>query len=296
MSQVVTVICRHNQARSVMAAAAISKLFPDLSVSSAGIKAVEGQRIPQSILKLADVWGLDVRDVRSHSLQAVKEQLVTSDFVVVAEDEFIASIVDIGVAPHKILSMQDQCFENALIPFDPIGQGGHVVSIEIAKAIMTTLQLVRAEEGFGRNYPVQAIFTYDENDFREKLDLTWTQASANNGVVILGDFRAPNYHAASQFCKYLLELKVGRSDRTISLTDDAGRGALERAIDSQKPFAISGRFEVDQVEKFALSVPFFGLINQLAASRPVWILTEPAGMGPCAYLMAANASLQPNFN
>ena len=78
--------------------------------------------------------------------------------------------------------------------------------------------------------------------------------------------------------------------------DDGGPGALERALTSQEPFAISGRFEVDQVEKLALSVPFIDLINQLAASRPVWILTEPARMGPGAYLMAANASLQSNFN
>ena len=296
MSPLATIICRHNQARSVIAAASLSRFFPDLSVSSAGIEAVDGQRIPQTILNLADAWGLDVGDIISHSLQAVEKQLVASDFVVLAEDEFIPRAVDIGVAPHKILSMQDQRFEHALIPFDPIGQGSHVVSIEIAKAIMTTVQLLRAEEGFGRDYPVQGIFTFDETDFREKFDQAWSQASANNGVVILGDFRAPNFSAASQLCSYLLELKVGRSDRTISLMDDAGPGALERALASQKPFAISGRFEVDQVEKFALSDSYIGLINQLAASRPVWILTEPAGMGPCAYLMAANASLRSNFN
>ena len=296
MSRLITVTCRHNQARSVLAAAALGRYFPNFEMVSAGIVGVEGQRIPRSILNLADAWGLKPVDVVSHSLEVVQDQLVTSDFVVVAEDEFIPRIINIGVAPFKILSMQDQRFEHALIPFDPIGQGGHIVSIEIAKAIMTTVQLLRAEEGFGREYPVQAIFTYDENDFREKLDLTWTQASANNGVVILGDFRAPNFYAASQLCSYLLELKVGRSDRTISLRDDGGRGALERALASQKPFAISGRFEVDQVEKFALSDSFIGLINQLAASRPVWILTEPAGMGPGAYLMAANASLQSNVN
>jgi len=279
-----------------MAAASLSRFFPGFSVSSAGIEAVDGQRIPQTILNLADAWGLHLVDVVSHSLQAVEEQLVTSDFVVVAEDEFIPRTIDIGVVPHKILSMQDQRFEHALIPFDPIGQGSHVVSIEIAKAIMTTVQLLRAEEGFGRNYPVQGIFTFDETDFREKFDQAWSQASANNGVVILGDFRAPNFYAASLICNYILELKVGRSDRTILLSDGAGRGALERALASQKPFSISGRFEVDQVEKFALSDSFIGLINQLAASRPVWILTEPAGMGPGAYLMAANASLQSNFN
>jgi len=296
MSKSVAVVCRYNQARSVLSAAALSRYFPGSDVVSAGIEAVEGQRIPQSILNLADAWGLDVWDVLSHSLQAVEEQLVASDFVVVAEDEFISYIIDIGVFPEKILSMQEQRIDYTLIPFDPIGQASHVVSIEIAKAILTTVQLLRMEKGFGRKYPVKAIFTLNESDFHNKLGLAWIQASANNGVIILGDFRTPNFQAVSQLCSYLLELKVGRGDRTISLSDDDGPGALERALDSQKPFAISGRFEVDHVEKFALSIPFIGLINQLAASRPVWILTEPIGMGPCAYLMAANASLQSNVN
>ena len=123
MTRLVTVICRHNQARSVMAAASLIRFFSDPSVSSAGIEAVEGRRIPQSILELAENWGLDLPDVLSHSLRAVERQLVKSDFVVVAEDEFIPRIIDIGIAPHRILSMQDQRFENSLIPFDPIGHG-----------------------------------------------------------------------------------------------------------------------------------------------------------------------------
>ena len=199
MSRLISVICRHNQARSVLAAAALSRFFPDVNVSSAGIEAVETQRIPQTILNLADAWGLDVRDLLSHSLPAVEEQLVRSDYVVVAEDEFIPRTVDIGVAPHKILSMQDQRFEHALIPFDPIGHGSHVVSIEIAKAIMTTVQLLRAVEGFGRKYPTQGIFTRNETDFYEKLDQAWTEASTNKGVVILGDFRAPTFTRLPSF-------------------------------------------------------------------------------------------------
>ena len=76
MSRLITVVCRHNQARSVMAAAALPRYFPNVEVASAGIAALEGQRIPQSILNLADAWGLEVQDVVSHALQDAQERLL----------------------------------------------------------------------------------------------------------------------------------------------------------------------------------------------------------------------------
>ena len=219
MSGLVTVVCRHNQARSVMAAAALRRFFPNLEVVSAGIAAVEGQRIPESILNLADLWGLQVTDPVSHSLVGVQEQLLSSNFIVVAEDEFISNIVDMGIPPERILSMQDQSFDHAVIPFDP------------------------------------------------------------------------NFQAISQICEPVLGLTLNRLDQTISISDSIGGDALERALASSRPFAISGRFEMDQAEKFVLSAEFIRLVTLLAKKGPVSILTEPLGLGPCAYLVGAIADI-----
>ena len=295
MSRLVTVVCRHNQARSVMAAAALSKFFPELHIFSAGIEAVDGQRIPQSILNLATAWGLDVLDVVSHSLQAVEGQLIGSDFVVVAEDEFIQHIIDIGVAPHKILSMEDQRFDHALRPFDPIGQGNRVLSVEIAKAVMTTMQLLRAQSGFGHECSVDAIFTQDEKDLQHKLGLSWERLRETNGVLLLADFRAPNLRAVSQVCDKVLELKFNRADQKIDFFDGTDHWDLQRILNRAGPVALSGRFEMDEVERFVLGSQFTRLVASLASSRPVTILTEPSRFGPCAFLAAANANITPIF-
>ena len=291
----IAVICRHNQARSVMAAAAVTRFFPDFRVSSAGIEAIEGQRIPQSILNLADSWGLDVLDFVSHSLQAVEEQLVTSDFIVVAEDEFIPHIIDFGVAPQKILSMQDQRFDHALVPFDPIGQGDRVLSVELAKSIMTTMQLLRVQPGLGFEYPVEAIFTEDEADLQNKLGLIWDRSKVTNHVVLLADFRAPNFRAVSQVCGGVLELKVNRASQVVGFFDGTAEWELHRVLARPAPFALSGKFEMDQVERFVLGSQFTRLVSALASHRPVTILTEPMGLGPCAFLTAANANIGPIF-
>lgn len=295
MNHLVSVVCRHNQARSVMAAAALSRFFPSLTVSSAGIEAVEGQRIPQSILNLADAWGLDVLDVFSHSLQAVAEQLIASDFVVVAEDEFIPHLIDIGVATQKILSMQDARFDHALIPFDPIGQTERVLSVELAKAISTTMQLLRMQSDFGYECSVDAIFTENEGDFQNKLRFLWEQARVTNGVVVLTDFRAPDLGAVSQICNNVLELRFNRVAQRISFFDGIEEFALDQVLARRGPFAVSGRFEMDQVERFVLGPQFIQFIAGLASTRPVTILTEPKGLGACAFLAAANANIGPIF-
>ena len=290
MSRLVTVICRHNQARSVLAAAALSRFFPYLQVASAGIAAVEGQRIPESIFHLADTWGLEVSDTVSHSIAGSQESILASDLVVVAEDEFIQPILDLGVLPQRILSMQDERFDHSLIPFDPIGQGSQVVSVELSKAIMTTVRLVRAKNP-NILESVDLIITLDEANFEKDLRQGWSDAVASKGVLLVTDFRAPNFQAVSQVCDRVLELQVSRIDHQISFSDGLGEGALGRALSSDKAFAVSARFEMDQVEKFILSPQFIAFMATVAARRSVTILTEPIGLGPCAFLMASYANI-----
>ncbi len=295
MTRLVTVVCRHNQARSVLAAAAIKRYFPNLEVASAGIEGVEGQRIPQSILNLAEAWGLEVLDTVSHSLQAIQDQLVESDFVVIAEDAFAPHIIEAGVAPQKILSMQDQRFDHSVIPFDPIGQGGQVLSVELAKAIMTAVQLLRAEGSFTHANTVSAILTIDESDLLDKLRLTWETVAETNGVCLVADFRAPNFRAVSNICSGVVEMKVGRFDQRISFAFRGEELNLVQVLSPEGPLTISARFEMDQVEKFVLSVDFTSLVAALAGKCPVTVFTEPFGLGPCAFLVAANGSIGPIF-
>ena len=287
MGAVVTVVCRHNQARSVMAAAALKRFFPDCDIYSAGIEAIDGQRVPQSILNLAESWGLEVLEVASHSIDSARSKLLASDFVVVAEDVFAPSIVSLGVAPEKILSMQDSRFGHELIPFDPIGHGNLVVSAELGKAIATTVQLIRAQKSESRKYPVQTVISKNEFDFEINLKQVWSQAINSNGVVIAADFRAPNITVVSQYSDPTFPLILNRTNGNIEYLDGQGFITLEHILNLQIPFAISGRFEIDQAEKFILSPQFGLLIKTLTEARPVWILAEPAGLGPCAHLVAA---------
>ena len=292
MRKRITVVCRHNQARSVVAAAALNRYFPEMDVSSAGIAAMEGQRIPQSILNLCENWGLEVGEVVSHSLQGAENHILSADYIIVAENEFISEVVSMGVSPARILSMQDPRFDHDLIPFDPIGKGNQVVSVELAKAIATSVQLIREKGDRSRANPVNVIFSENVEEFLENLAIGWEAVRKSNGILLVADFRAPNISAVTQNCEYALELKVNRVNRNIDLLGGERISELQLALSSRKRFAISGRFEVDRAEAFILSTQFAQLMANLTHDRHVLILTEPKSAGPCAYLAAANADLK----
>ena len=291
MENSVTVVCRHNQARSVISAAAALRFFPGIGVASVGVSAREGSAIPRSILDLADFWGLQLVSRVSHALDYAHEQLLRSDYVVVAEDDFIQGIVDVGVEPARVLSMQDTRFGHSHIPFDPIGMTHGVVSVEIAKAVMTTMQLLRIQPGLGYSHPVEAIFTASEEDFEENLAEAWERTVKAKGVLVVADFRSPNFAVVSQVADHVLELQVSRGEQEINFVNGDGDGALERALESGRSFAISAKYEIDMVEKFLLSSRFVELITELAESRSVLIITEPEGTSANPYLAAAHARM-----
>lgn len=62
------VICRLNQARSIITAAVIRKIYPELRVFSSGIQANPGQPIPTVIAKIAYKWDLQNIDHYSTDL------------------------------------------------------------------------------------------------------------------------------------------------------------------------------------------------------------------------------------
>ena len=116
-----------------------------------------------------------------------------------------------------------------------------------------------------------------------------------DGVVLLTDFRAPNLHEVSQVCERVVEIKINRVNEQIIFIVGAEEWEIQRVLATPGPVALSGRFEMDQVERFVLSPQFTRLVAEIASSRPVTILTEPRGLGACAFLAAANANIGPIF-
>jgi protein-tyrosine-phosphatase len=85
-TQRVIVVCKYNQARSITAAAALRRFFPDLEIITAGIQANPLAPIPSSILEILDQWGVTEYDERSTPVVNLKN-VNPSDLILCADTE-----------------------------------------------------------------------------------------------------------------------------------------------------------------------------------------------------------------
>lgn len=68
----VLVVCRYNQARSIVIGAMIRKLFPQIDVVTAGIEAPHGKGIPGSTEALCREWNLPQFDRISIAIEKLE--------------------------------------------------------------------------------------------------------------------------------------------------------------------------------------------------------------------------------
>lgn len=264
----IAVVCRYNQARSVISSAVLARYFPDAKILSAGIDAVDGSPIPESILEIASSWGINLPYLTSISTSSVVQDLQEADFIVVAENEFIPILMEVGISDTKIKSMQDEIFTHAFVPFDPIDHHDHVVSVEIAKAVMITLQQVRSHGFFPFKNDVEVFIPFSFQDFENGVEHIWDYAKENDASLLFANFRAPDFSIVQNLNVPIREM--------IKFNKNGVPEVILAAQPSQSPYLIASRYELDNVEKFALSLNFEECVQQLAKERPLLIITGPA--------------------
>ena len=264
----IAVVCRYNQARSVISSAVLSRYFPDAKILSAGIDAVDGSPIPESIIEIANNWGIKLPYLTSISASAAVADLQEADFIVVAENEFIPILTELGISDQKVKSMQDEIFAHAFIPFDPVDHHDNVVSVEIAKAVMTTLQQVRSNGFFPFKNEVEVFIPSSFEDFENGIKRMWDYAQEKNANLLFADFRAPHFSLAQNLLVPIREMIKSSQNGVLEVTLMAGSGG--------SPYLIATRHELDAVEKFALSSNFENIVNQLSDERPLLMITGPA--------------------
>ena len=264
----IAVVCRYNQARSVISSAVLARYFPDAKISSAGIDAVDGSPIPESIIEIANNWGIKLPYLTSISTSSVVADLQEADFIVVAENEFIPILTEFGISDQKVKSMQDEIFAHAFIPFDPVDHHDNVVSVEIAKAVMTTLQQVRSKGFFPFKNEVEVFIPFSFEDFENGIKRMWDYAQEKNANLLFADFRAPHFSMVQNLSVPIREMIKSTKNGVLEVT--------LTAKPADTPYVISTRHELDNVEKFMLSSNFEDCISQLADERPLLIMTGPA--------------------
>ena len=149
------IVCRQNQARSLVASALLRQHYPNFEIFSSGIQAKTGNPIPPIIHQIANRWGLDLLDHFSTNFKD-GETLQESDLVICADKAIHSHLAGLNL-PGSLLNVQQWSLADFLLPFDPMGVSPFEIEVELAKMIIATASTVVAHIGFSRSSNISAL-------------------------------------------------------------------------------------------------------------------------------------------
>jgi protein-tyrosine-phosphatase len=133
----ILIVCRLNQARSIITSSFVRKHFPGAIVTSAGVQAVTGSPIPKLILDTATQWNLQVEEESSINIRDVRHQEMWD--LIICSDNGVARQVEIlGVPAREMFYLTEFADHQSLIARDPVGMSAEETKTELAKAILLT--------------------------------------------------------------------------------------------------------------------------------------------------------------
>ncbi len=193
----VSIVCRLNQARSLLSEHWLSRMYPKLEISSYGIEADSRIPIPKSVREIALRWGFDLTGAVSKNFNACPRDEFSETLLIFAEEEFLQNFRSKKWASLESASFQALNLDKDLVAIDPIGLGKSDVTTleaEIAKALLcTSMAYHLASE---TSPPLTRIFfPNDESALSKTLNLA-QELRPEKAILLDLDF---HYNAYSKF-------------------------------------------------------------------------------------------------
>ncbi len=280
----VSTVCKYNQARSIIGAAAIRKIFPELSVFSAGVQATS-TNVPEQVRFIADRWGIPVQESTSTSVTSSVEILNSSDLIIAADEE-VAHLLGQSVNNKSIVNLQEISTAIEFTPHDPTGMQGLQMEIELAKVVALTIQEVVTFLKLRSNNSITAVIPRTPQAESRAIEQTLS-ANKSKGFILDLNLRTPD---ASIWKDAHLPITIIKGDYTSELTK------LVSALHKKKATAaiLAPAYESSSPENIWLSRELINSIVKLSAIAPVTLLTSPLTIAgrtvPDAYFASLAAS------
>lgn len=264
----IIVVCKYNQARSISAAAALRRFFPELEILSAGIQANSLLPIPYSILQILDQWGIDEYDVRSTPVVNLPS-LTYDDFVLCADAEIKVKLIEqLGIKEpnlFKINILEEFAYSSQEIPVDPVNMGEADTKNQLARSIILSMRAVRKELQI-HNPITRSSYPQDKAEHIRTQQLMIAEIVANQGVILDAGFSIPNR-------------LLWQPGKTAFIPFNPNDLVIEPGTERKTGIMIS-KFEVDFVPKILLSKAYLLWLQSIAQYQNIYVLTQPAGESP----------------
>lgn len=258
----IAIICRLNQARSIVGAAILRKLIPSATIISAGTHAVTGSEIPNQIQQILKKWGLNLLEEHSKSVKEFDLQIF--DYILVADSSIKNELVNQNVN-CEIINLQDIGFDKALIPYDPLGMRNDLMEVELSKIALAVRKFVASVEGKESKFEVISCIPRTVENEVKNISFVEAYSSNTNSVILDLNLRAPE---ASQWEKSGLRVhKLGRNfiPELKSMAD----------LDFPESCVLSSMYEAAYPEATWLNPDLNQIITEISSKTTVLIVTAP---------------------
>jgi protein-tyrosine-phosphatase len=257
----VIVLCKYNQARSITAAAALRRFFPNEHIISAGIIAKPNIPIPSSILQILDEWGLEERDHRSTSTTDLPE-IHPQDLVLCADEEvrsvFVQQLRLDRVSFPNTFILEEFSRSQLEIPIDPVSLGEAETKNQLARSIVLAIRGVN--KILKNNSLVEIGFLPIDGQEHLEIQSQFFERKSSNRLLIDVGFSIPdsNMWSPSMNLHFINPLKIE------SLEDPL----VEKTV-------LISKFEIDKTPELFLSVKYFEWIRNLSSGFQIGVVAQP---------------------
>lgn len=266
--QRVIVVCKYNQARSITAAAALRRFFPDLEIITAGIQANPLAPIPSSILEILDQWGVTEYDERSTPVVNLKN-VTPSDLILCADPEvketLIKQLLITDPQSYQIHVLEESANSAEEIPVDPVSMGESDTKTQLARSIVLAVRATRRHLHMQPPITI-ARFPVDKANHLQVQQQLISLIQENQGVVIDTGFSIPNR-------------LLWQANSTNFLPFNPNRLVIDVEAKPESGIYIS-RFEVDLAPRIFLSMQYLDWLTHLSQHQSVYSLAQPASELP----------------
>lgn len=248
------VICRQNQARSIIAAATLRKFFTNKEIASFGIEANTGQPIPHSIATLARNWSLGSFDRTS---KAVDDAWLSSNNAsILSADEIVTEVLTPINEKLKITTLTQLADDYRISPADPAGYSPEKLATEIAKVLILALRWGYREENLEPDIKSHLICSEDES-----FCLPSEPEIPATSLIIDTDLRLP-------------ENKNWYGAREVATFNPRRLNEISPDQFNRPNLILRSAFEIDDLDRIFTSLKWRNFLIHLAKNRPVVLVSN----------------------
>ena len=270
-SRRIIVICKYNQARSITAAAALRRFFPELEIITAGILANPSIPIPTSIVEILSQWGLDQYDHRSTPVVSLAN-VSPLDFIICADEEVKVTVIkQLGItkpADYSIISLEEFARTPQEIPTDPVAMSQPDTKTQLARAIILSIRAVRA---YLQIEPVvtESTIPMTTSDHLQSQQKYLHLIEKGDGVIIDTGFSIPNP-------------LLWQAHKSPFISFNPKKPPLDPSELKKSGIYIS-KYEVDHASRILLSSEYLQWLELLHQNKAIYTISQPISELPSSH-------------